>query len=415
MNSTSIRRQLLQKARQHLQANEALAPNERDSLLALLDVLFALAEQEYKGESAGAFLKQVSTNFLAASQLLSIIQHQREELQILHNLGTSIVASLDLSTVLENIVTEALRLVKHARTAHIFLYENGQLHFGAASFQPNSPTHKPFSRPRTNGLTATVARSGKAITVADIRNHPLFENTPKNWYGSIVGIPLLARNRVVGVMNLSRHITGPFNPRELHLLNLLASHAAIAIENARLHQLVLKQAKRDMLTGLPNRRALDEKLEQEIERAHRHQHTFSILMLDLDGFKEINDTYGHEIGDQVLQQVATVLSANLRNIDFLARWGGDEMALVLPETPLEQGLVVGQKLQFALQQAKIHISGGQFARLQFSGGIAEYPQHGNHPADLLRAADAALYRAKKKARGSIMIARTTIQRRAHQT
>ncbi len=408
MNDTGQR--LLERARAHLNANSALSPNEKDALLMLLTTLFELAEKEYPGEELTAYLRQLSANFLASSHLLSIIQQQSEELTILKKLGTSVTASLDLSTVLSNIADEALRLVKHARTTHIFLYENNQLRFGAASFHYNNKAREPFANPRPNGLTATVARQGKIIAVPNMQDHPLFQNVPLEWRGSIVGIPLVARGRVVGVMNVSRQVTGVFNAHELHLLSLLADHAAIAIENARLHQIVLEQSKRDMLTGLPNRRALDEKLEHEIRRALRSQRPFCILMLDLDGFKQINDTYGHNIGDDVLQQVARLLSENLRSIDFLARWGGDEMTLVLPETTLEQGLQAGQKLQTALHLAKITLPNEQFAAISFSGGIAEFPRHGKNAGALLRAADAALYDAKKHHKGSILIAKTITNR-----
>ncbi len=400
----AISEQLLTTARAKLDANPALSPNEKDALENMLVTLFDLVATNYEGQDTSTFLKQLSANFLASSHLLSIIQQQQEELNILKKLGTSITGSLDLSTVLLNIANEALRLVKHARTAHIFLYENNQLRFGAASFHHKSRARQPFANPRPNGLTATVARRGEIITVPDMQNHPLFQDAPASWRGSIVGIPIIARNRVVGVMNVSRHTTGQFSARELYLLRILDDHAAIAIENARLHQIVLEQSKRDVLTGLPNRRALDEKLEYEIERARRNQRPFCILMLDLDGFKQINDTYGHEMGDHVLREVAALLNANIRSIDFLARWGGDEMTLVLPETNLDQGLAVGQKLQTALRLAHIPLPEEKRANVHFSGGIAEFPRHGKNAPSLLRAADAALYYAKKHHPGAILVA-----------
>jgi len=199
---------------------------------------------------------------------------------------------------------------------------------------------------------------------------------------------------VVGVMNLVRSQVGEFSSSEIRLLTLLADQAAIAIQNASLHQTVNQQARRDMLTSLPNRRALDERLDQAISQSNRSRHPFSVVMMDLDGFKTINDTYGHEAGDDVLQQLANSLMQSLRSTDFLARYGGDEMTLVLPDTDLPQAAHVARKLQTQLQSLVIRLPDGQTTTLDVSGGIALFPKHADTAPGLLRAADEALYQAK---------------------
>ena len=236
-------------------------------------------------------------------------------------------------------------------------------------------------------------------------NHPLYATAPKEWTGSILSIPLKTNERVVGVMNISRSTTGEFIAGDLKLLQLLADQAAVAISNARLHATISEQAMSDTMTGLPNRRALDQHLEAELISALRTGHSFATAMMDLDGFKEVNDTYGHPVGDQVLRVLFNYLAQGLRTSDFLARYGGDELTLILSQTDLPSARLVTEKMREKLKQFKFKLPDGKFLEIGMSGGIALYPLHGRTTAQLLRAADAALYRAKKHRRGTFVIAK----------
>jgi diguanylate cyclase (GGDEF)-like protein len=241
--------------------------------------------------------------------------------------------------------------------------------------------------------------------VEDIQNHPLYANAPSNWHGSIIGIPLKTNDTVVGVMNLARSNVGGFSASELRLLSLLADQAAVAISNARLHQIVSRQAYTDTLTGLPNRRALDERLEEEIMAARRGNYSFAVVMMDMDGFKNINDTYGHDVGDDVLRTVFNQMARRIRTTDFLARYGGDELTLILTQSDIASAKIVTSKISDELKRIKYLLPDKKRLKLSVSGGIAIYPVHARTAADLLRAADAALYQAKKHHRGTFQIAR----------
>ncbi len=158
-------------------------------------------------------------------------------------------------------------------------------------------------------------------------------------------------------MNLSKSVIGGFTSSELRLLGLLADQAAVAISNASLHQLVSTQAYTDTVTGLPNRRSLDEHLEQEVYSARRNGYTFAVIMMDLDEFKEVNDNYGHAIGDQVLRLMSNYLATLLRSTDFLVRYGGDEFTLILSKTdpacrPFGYGKSFGKSKEFFIRCAE---------------------------------------------------------------
>jgi len=336
--------------------------------------------------------------------LLSMLKQQTDELDALKKLSINLTSSLDLPDVLDAVVAEAMRLIDNARDVNIFLYKNHKLSFGAA-LDSDGTRNKPWSKPRSNGLTYTVAHEGEMIIVEDMQNHLLYRTAPKDWMGSIIGIPLKVGDMVVGVMNLSRSTLGGFSPSELRLLSLLSDQAAVAISNASLHQMISRHAYSDTLTGLPNRRALDERLEEEIQSARRNTYSFAVIMMDLDGFKAVNDTYGHATGDDVLRTVFGQMARGVRTTDFLARYGGDELTLILSQTELFSAQVVSEKIVEGMKKLKYKLPDGKRLRIGISGGIAIFPVHALNGSDLLRAADAALYQAKKHQRGSFEAAR----------
>jgi two-component system, cell cycle response regulator len=375
---------------------------EWERLLNILNFLLAsIDDSALKDEEA---TNRLMETVVSNGNLLVVIEQQAAELDALKRITLNLTSSLELQNVLDAVVQEAMQLVKDANDVHIFLYQDDALVFGA-SLDRNGEKNKTLTELRQEGLTYAVARGRKVIVVEDMTNHPLYQNAPKDWTGSIIGIPLMMGSRVVGVMNLARIRTGEFSQSEVRLLTLLADQAAIAIINARLHAAVSQQARSDSLTGLPNRRALDERIDEEISISSHSGRPFGVVMMDLDGFKTINDTYGHECGDDILRQIAKTLQASLRTSDFLARYGGDEMTLILPDTDLPQVAFVARKIQSQLNNLTIKLPDEKTAHLGVTGGIALFPQHADTASGLLRAADEALYTAKKHARGDFIAAR----------
>ncbi len=395
------RLKILADARRILEEQGA-SSGDRDVLIKLLDILNAAVERQ-PGSDPNS-LHSVSNQLISNQALLSVLKQQTDELDALKKLSINLTSSLDLPDVLDAVVTEAMRLIENSRDVNIFLYKNHKLSFGAA-LDSDGTRNKPWSKPRSNGLTYTVARDGEMVIVEDMRNNPLFATAPSDWIGSIIGIPLKVGETVVGVMNLSRMIIGGFSAPELRLLSLLSDQAAVAISNASLHQMISRQAYSDTLTGLPNRRALDERLEEEVLAARRNNYSFAVIMMDLDGFKNVNDTYGHSTGDDVLRIVFNQMARGVRNTDFLARYGGDELTLILSQTEMSSAQVVSEKILEGMRKLKYKLPDGRKLKLGISGGIAIFPVHARNGPDLLRAADAALYHAKKYSRGTFQISR----------
>lgn len=397
----NARLKILTEARRILEEQD-VSPTERDTLVKLLDILTVALERQIP-EDANS-LQTLADQLVSNQSLLALLKQQTDELDALKKLSINLTSSLDLPDVLDAVVTEAMRLIDNARDINIFLYRNQKLSFGAA-LDSDGTRNKPWSKPRSNGLTYTVAREGQTIIVEDMRRHPLFASSPSDWAGSIISIPLKVGETVVGVMNLARNTVGGFSLSELRLLSLLSDQAAVAISNASLHQMISRQAYSDTLTGLPNRRALDERLEEEVSAARRNNYSFAVIMMDLDGFKEVNDTYGHATGDDVLRIVFNQMAHGVRNTDFLARYGGDELTLILSQTEMSSAQIVSQKILEGMRNLKYKLPDGKRLKLGISGGIAIFPVHGRNASDLLRAADAALYNAKKYHRGTFQVSR----------
>ena len=395
------RLKILTEARRILEEQD-VSLADRNALVTFLDILVIALERHASGDDDN--LQRLADQLISNHTLLSLLKQQTEELDALKKLSINLTSSLDLPDVLDAVVTEAMRLIENARDINIFLYRNHKLSFGAA-LDSDGTRNKPWSKPRSNGLTYTVAREGQMIIVEDMQSHPLFTSAPSDWTGSIISIPLKVGENVVGVMNLARNTIGGFSLSELRLLSLLSDQAAVAISNASLHQMISRQAYTDTLTGLPNRRALDERLEEEVISARRNNYSFAVLMMDLDGFKEVNDTYGHVTGDDVLRVVFNQMARGVRNTDFLARYGGDELTLILSQTEMSSAQIVSQKILEGMRNLKYKLPDGKRLKLGISGGIAIYPVHGRNGSDLLRAADAALYNAKKYNRGTFQVSR----------
>jgi len=386
----------------HILEEQDVSQIDRDSLVKLLDILTAALEKHSPNSIDSP--EDIASHLISNHALLLLLKQQTDELDALKKLSIKLTSSLDLPDVLDAVVTEAMRLIENTRDVNIFLYKGHKLSFGAA-LDSDGTRNKPWSKPRSSGLTYTVAREGETIIVENMQDHPLFSTAPQDWVGSIIGIPLKVGDIVVGVMNLSRPTLGGFSTSELRLLSLLSDQAAVAISNASLHQMISRQAYSDTLTGLPNRRALDERLEEEVLAARRNNYSFAVIMMDLDGFKDINDTYGHATGDDVLRVVFNQMARGVRNTDFLARYGGDELTLILSQTEMSSAQVVSEKITEGMKQLKYKLPDGRRFKLGISGGMAIFPVHARNGPDLLRAADTALYQAKKYNRGTFQIAR----------
>jgi diguanylate cyclase (GGDEF)-like protein len=203
-----------------------------------------------------------------------------------------------------------------------------------------------------------------------------------------------AGGEVLGVVSVWRR-GGPFSDAERELFHYLAAQAAVSLDNVALHETVQRQAVTDELTSLYNHRRFHEGLRAEVERSRRFEQGLGLVMLDIDNFKQVNDTYGHQVGDRVLAEVARILRDNSREIDEPARYGGEELAVVLPGTDLEGAYNLAERVRTGIERLDLPLDDGRVLHVTASFGAASMPESANDQSSLIAAADTALYVAKR--------------------
>ena len=252
--------------------------------------------------------------------------------------------------------------------------------------------------PRGKGLGWACIESGGPLIVPDMLADPR-SYRPQPTIRSGMWAPLVVHGRIIGLVSAFRGVPNAFTETDLNLLTIVARYLAGAIEVARLHDQLKEIAAIDSLTGLANRRTFLDRLNSEIARSRRAGYTLSVALLDLDGFKAVNDAYGHIVGDDVLRQVAQALGHTARESDLVARFGGDEFVLLFPESS-QAG--VQRVLRDLLIPAIPVRGGGGPASVDFSWGAAVWPDDGGDAAALLQVADTRLYAMKQARRSSYM-------------
>lgn len=333
-------------------------------------------------------------------------EKSKNNYELFITIGKTLTSSLELHEVLNKIMDHISRLIKPKSWSLLLLDEKtDELYFQILVGEGISPELKKRRIKVGDGIAGTVAKTGEPITL------PLSEiaetdtilreiNSPRT--SSVVCVPLKSKGRVLGVIELVKD-TGKdsLSEDERILLMTLADYAAIAIENAMYFKKVQELSIKDDVTSLYNSRHMHNVLDSELKRAKRYGKPLSLIFLDLDFFKNINDNYGHLIGSQLLREVAELLKKNLREIDVATRYGGDEFVLILPETDKEGALKVAYRLRNAMREHIFLKSEKIAVRITASFGVASFPEDTDNKLDLIRLADQAMYRVKLRSRDDV--------------
>jgi len=258
---------------------------------------------------------------------------------------------------------------------------------------------------RANGsIIEKVMQSGKPY----LNNHYSFElkvpfSKDSVFIRSILCYPLQFRGEKIGVIELINKVTGAFTQQDQSLLELLAHPLAIAIQTLDRFEEAEKRTITDDLTKLYNYRYLMQYLEADVKRCLRYKKKVSLLFIDVDGFKRINDTFGHLVGSQALSEMGQVFRGMVRETDVVGRYGGDEFVIVLPETPLNGAMVIAERIRKKVEECEF-VAQNLSIRLTVSLGVANCPKHTLTAEGLIKKADAAMYRAKELSKNSIKVA-----------
>ena len=336
-----------------------------------------------------------------------------DELKIFHDVAKALTSSLDLDNVLQTILEKIAAYFKPDTWSLIMLDEETQELYYTVAIGKQSESVNTLRLAGGQSLARWVVENGQPLVIADVTQDARIERTGTNGFPSealsVVCMPVRANGKVLGLMELVNSDMNVYSRGEM-LLESLADYAAIAIENARAVQRIQELSITDDCTGVYNSRHMFTVLAEEVRRSERFGYEFSVLFLDIDHFKAINDQHGHLIGSKLLGQFGRCLRKNLRLVDAAFRYGGDEFAVLLPQTGKEAALHVARRLVATFRDKKWLTDEDLSLTLRVSVGISTYPLDGDTSHAIVQSADDQMYRVKQAGRDGIAVAGSAVVR-----
>lgn len=341
--------------------------------------------------------------------LEAALKRRDAEIATMVEIGKALTSTLQIDDILQVIMAQVSSLLKPVAW-YLLLSDpsSGDLIYEIA-ISPTGKGIKGTRLERGKGIAGWVAENGEPLLIPDITSDKRFcgdmIGSESFSPGSVICIPVKSCDKTLGVVEfVNSKDAGTFSGADLKILTTIADFAAIAIENARVHEEVRHLAVTDELTGLWNARRFNELLEYEVERARRYGGAVSLIFIDLDHFKTVNDTHGHLVGSRLLSEVGRLLGKSVRKVDSAARFGGDEFVLMLPSTSKEWGRILAERLCRILRETAFTADNGASLTVTGSFGVASYPDDAESPRELLGMADKAMYHVKETTRDAVAVA-----------
>lgn len=337
-------------------------------------------------------------------------EQRKKDMDILNMVITRLNEVKEPEELYQNIMDMSVHLA-HAERGSLMLMENGKAYLSIKAAKGiNKKLLKEIKIRVGEGVSGRVFGEGTPLVVYDIEKDErvLLPRKPSYKTSSFISIPLKLGERTIGVLNISDKVKGEvFSEEDITLLGSFASYASIALERSMYYSLVdhLRELSiTDSLTGLFNKRYFEERFFEELQRSERHNLSFSLAMLDIDDFKLFNDTEGHLSGDEVLKNIANIAKESTRIIDIMARFGGEEFAVIMPQTEKDEAFFVAERIRKSVREQLSH-TWRYFPkdRITVTVGIATFPSDGKEMKDLIQNADRALYRGKKEGKDKTLL------------
>src|ERR1700691_160967 len=361
-------------------------------------------------EIEGTGIRESSMSEATGTQLT----RQSQELNIFHDVAKALTSSLDLDSILQTIIEKMAEYFRPDTWSLLMVDEKKNELYFAIAVGPAAETLRDIRLKVGEGIAGWVAKHGEQVILPDVESDSRFakriDEATQCETRSGICVPLRSRLRVLGVIQLVNADISRFSEQEVFFLRALCDYAAIAIENARWVEKIQELTITDDCTGLYNARHLYKTLESEVYRSSRFGYEFSVLFIDLDHFKTVNDTHGHLIGSKLLAEIGYLVKAQLRLIDFAFRYGGDEFVVLLPQTSKDQALVVAKRLRDALRASSFCREEGLNLNVRASMGLATYPHDARTAHDIIRQADEMMYLVKNSTRDNIGIAQRGVMK-----
>ncbi len=335
------------------------------------------------------------------------LSQSKPELAILHDVAKALTSSLNLDSVLQTIMEKVAAYFKPDTWSLLMVDDEHRELYFAIAVGAAADALKSVRLRIGEGIAGWVAKYGEALIVPDVSKDERFApriDEITNWKTrSILCVPLASKSRILGVIQLINVEMSTFGADQFMLLQALADYAAIAVDNAHAVEKIQELTITDDCTGLYNARHLYNTIESEVYRSTRFGYEFSVLFLDLDHFKLVNDNYGHLVGSRLLFEIGMTIKSRLRLIDYAFRYGGDEFVVLLPQTSKPSALVVARRLRDILRTTQFHLGEDLDLNIRASMGVASFPDDAKNAHDIIRQADEMMYTVKNSTRDAIAV------------
>jgi diguanylate cyclase (GGDEF)-like protein len=337
------------------------------------------------------------------------LRRQVERLSLFHEVGKALASTLDLQKILQTIMEKISEFLQPDTWSLLMIDDKTKELYFEIAIGTGANKLKDVRLKLGEGIAGWVALHGEPVLVRDVKEDPRFsskaDEITQAETRSVVCVPIKGREGIFGVIELVNCLgRESFVEEDIPILKNLADYAAIALENARYVQRIHELTITDDCTALYNARHLNFVLDAEIYRSTRYGYEFSVIFIDLDHFKLVNDNYGHLVGSKLLWMIGDLIKGHLRLIDYAFRYGGDEFVVLLPQTSKQHAVLVVRRLKDLLNSKVFFTEEGLNIRLTASFGIASFPADAKTRKELLQLADEAMYHVKNTTRNDIALA-----------
>jgi len=381
----------------------------------LIEATNAIASGAYDKRVTVASHDEIGEMARTFNRMAEAVGEKTTRIAVLNDVAVQFTSMRTLQELLDEIMLRGMQLTG-AQAACIAFYDEAKLRFDKWITKGLSDRFVSKIAFRPGDLADEAFTAGAYILSNDRpeTRHKLSQLAHDEGVRSFICMPLTSHAARLGVIYFYRKDRDFFFPDEIEILNTFAHLAAGAIENARLQEHTLNLATTDKLTGLRNRRFFDQRLAEEIQRAIQHEKPLSLLMLDIDDFKRINDTYGHAAGDLILKTLGRILSRQLWQVDVAARYGGEEFTVILPGTDFNAARRVAERIRHSIEGATIRLENSRKVGITVSIGVSCFPRCGASAESLVEHADQALYTAKREGKNRVCLYREILKSRLEQ-
>ena len=352
------------------------------------------------------FLKTSETRLLQVfdtlNQRTSELEKSQVQIETVYEASRSLGEIYKFEQVVDEILEIAQKILRYQHFSILLLDKEKEVFLlkGKIEYDHKFKYSDPPQIPLT-GITGSVLKDNKGVRIYEVKDDPRYIPGLEGAH-SEMAVPMISQGKIIGVLNAESKKVGAFSEQDQKVFSILASSAAMALENASLHQKMEELTIIDELTGIYNYRYFVEKLENELKRARRYHQSLSLLMIDIDWFKRYNDTYGHLFGNLILRELSHTIKGCIRDVDILVRYGGEEFVVILPQTDKEDARQIGERIRSKVEQTHFEDKKRRLkVKLTVSLGVATFPENGTDQEELIKSVDQALYLAKWKGKNLI--------------